>query len=358
MMNRVGGSTKASMNPKYHDQAMRNSRTDDDHPAAQSVPIAGANKTVSPIALAAPAWRRVAVVLLIAVGCIAGWNSRAGAQVAVMVNGEPITALDIAQRQKFTEIATHKPLSRQEAMDELINEKLKLQIAAHYVLEITDKDVNNALEAMAARAGLTTSQFSQALVQAGVSVAALKRKLKADIGWNAIVRGKFQPSLLVGQQDIQAVLQSRKKDDKADVAYMYSLRQILLLAPRGVPDSILDARRKEAEELRTRFQSCEEGIAMARAMKDVTVRDAITRLSGDVPNQQREILDSTPVGHLTPADVTPLGVEMFAVCSKKQTHGDSAAEREVRDQLANQRYEVQSKRYLMQLRRNAMIEVR
>lgn len=252
----------------------------------------------------------------------------------------------------------HKPQTRQDAIEELIDEKLKLQIAAHYVLNISDKDVNNAFETMATHAGLSGAQFTQALAQAGVSVAALKRKMRADIGWNAIVRGKFQPSLLVGQQDIQAALQSRKKDDTREVAYMYSLRQILLIAPRGIPDSLLDARRKEAEDLRARFQSCEEGIPIAEAVRDVTVRNAIHRLSADVPNRQREILDSTPVGHLTPPDVTPLGVEMFAVCSKQETHGDSAAEREVRDQLANERYEAQSKRYLQELRRSAMIEIR
>jgi peptidyl-prolyl cis-trans isomerase SurA len=286
------------------------------------------------------------------------WNSGALAQVAVMVNGEPITVFDITQRQKFTEIATHKPQPRQDAIEELINEKLKLQIAQHYVLTITDKDVNGAFETMASHAGLSAAQFSQALSQSGVSVPALKRKIRADIGWNAIVRGKFQPSLVVGQQDIRAALQSRKKEDTPEIAFMYSLRQILLIAPRGVPSSVLDARRKEAEELRTRFQSCEEGVPIAEAMKDVTVRNAIHRLSADVPNHQREILDSTPVGHLTPPDVTPLGVEMFAVCSKQETHGDSAAEREVRDQLANERYEAQSKRYLQELRRSAMIEVR
>ncbi len=296
--------------------------------------------------------------LLVAIGFSTAWHSGAYAQVAAMVNGDPITAFDISQRQKFTEIAAHKPQSRQDALEELINEKLKLQIAKHYVLEITDKDVNSAFDGMATRAGLTAAQFSQALSQSGVSVAALKQKIKADIGWNAIVRGKFQSTLQVGQQDVQAALQSRKKDDKPDVGYLYTLRQVLLIAPRGVPDSVLDARRKQAEELRSQFQSCEQGIPLVRGLKDATIRNPINRASTDVAAQQRQVLDSTPIGHLTPPDVTPLGVEMFAVCARQESHGDSAAEREVRDQLANQRYEAQSKRYLSELRRSAMIEIR
>ena len=305
-------------------------------------------------------WRRTGTAILIAFGCLTAWHTgaRAQVQVAVMVNGEPITALDIAQRQKFTEIAAHKPQARQEALDELIDEKLKLQIAKHYVIDIGDKDVDNAFDGMARRAGLTAAQFAQALSQAGVNVSALKTKIKADIGWNAIVRGKFQATLQVGEQDVQAAMQSRKKDDKPDVGYLYTMRQILFIAPRGIPESELNARRQEAEALRTRFQNCDEGIAMARALKDVAVRSPINRASTDVPNQQRQIIDATPVGHLTPPEVTQLGVEMFAVCAKQETHGDSAAEHEVRDEILNQRYEAQSKRYLQELRRSAMIEFR
>ena len=48
-------------------------------------------------------------------------------QIVVIVNGEPITALDIDQRSKLTQLSTHKVPARQEVLDELINEKLKLR---------------------------------------------------------------------------------------------------------------------------------------------------------------------------------------------------------------------------------------
>jgi peptidyl-prolyl cis-trans isomerase SurA len=272
--------------------------------------------------------RGATLAAVFAAGLLAAWNftaraeSQSQAQVIALVNGEPITALDVAQRQKLTEISTHKPQPRQEALDELIDQKLKLQIARHYVIDITDKDVESAFDGMSRHAGLTSAQFSQALSQAGISVEALK------------------------------------KDDKPDVAYLYTLRQILLIAPRGVPDTLLEARRHEAEGLRGQFQSCDQGVPVARALKDVAVRGAITRTSTDIPAQQRQVLDATAVGHLTPPEVTQLGVEMFAVCAKQETHGDGAETREVRDQIAAERYEVQSKRYLRELRRAAMIEVR
>jgi peptidyl-prolyl cis-trans isomerase SurA len=301
---------------------------------------------------------RMALTLLLLCGLAAAGIAPAAAQVAVVVNGEPITTLDIAQRIKLTEVASHKIPTRQEALDELIDEKLKLQIAKHYVIDITDKDVNATLAGMAQRAGFSTEQFTKVLAQSGISIAAFKEHLKADMGWGAIIRGKFMGSLQVGEKDVREALQSRKKDDKASVAHLYTLRQVLFIAPRGVADSVLEARRREAEALRARFQSCEEGVTTAQALKDVAVRSPINRLSSEVPTKQREVIDATPLGHLTPPEVTQLGVELFAVCAKQEVHGDSPDAHEVRDEITNQRYLAQSKRYLQELRRNAMIEVR
>ncbi len=50
----------------------------------------------------------------------------------------PITALDIEQRSKLTQMSTHKTPPRQEVIDELINEKLKVREAKKWGLEVTD----------------------------------------------------------------------------------------------------------------------------------------------------------------------------------------------------------------------------
>ena len=51
------------------------------------------------------------------------------AQVVALVNGEPITALDIAQRTRLIQLSTQKIPSRQEVLDELIDDKLKVHLA-------------------------------------------------------------------------------------------------------------------------------------------------------------------------------------------------------------------------------------
>jgi peptidyl-prolyl cis-trans isomerase SurA len=294
-----------------------------------------------------------------AIGLAAASSACLAQQVAAIVNGDLITTLDVAQRIKLTELSTHKTQPRQEALDELIDEKLKLQVAKRYVIEITDKDVNAAFDGIARRAGATTQKFSESLTAAGISVPALKARIKADIAWSSIIRGKFQSALQVGEKDILDALQARKKDDKPEtVTYQYTLRQILFIVPRGSPPNMFEARAKEAEALRGRFQSCDEGLPIARALRDVAVREPLTRASVDVPAAQREVLDKTPIGHLTPPDITLQGVELFAVCTRDQVSGETPGKREVREEITNERFNAQAKRYLKELRRSAMIEIR
>lgn len=298
---------------------------------------------------------RFAATAALAIGVVAGSHSPARSQqVVVFVNGEPITTLDVDRRIKLTEISTHKAQSRQEALDELTVEKLKLQEAKKWKVEITDKEVDTAFGTMARRAGATTAQFTEALTKAGIEVSALKRRIKADIEWSQIVRGRFPSIQNVAEPEVNKAMEERKVEGKE--AYQYTLRPLLFIVPHGSPPTLVEARVKEAEALRARFQNCEEGLSFARALRDVAVRDPYTRTSFDFGVQQREVLDGTPVGHLTPPEVSQSGVETFAVCAKKPTGGDTIGKHQVREEMIGERFQAQAKRYLQELRSKAIIE--
>ena len=117
------------------------------------------------------------------------------------------------------------------------------------------------------------------------------------------------------------------------VGYEYILRPVLLVVPRGSPDSAFDARKKEAEALRGRFSDCTSGIPFARALREVAVRDPVSKSSADFSEELRDILDKTDLGHLTPPEQTNEGIQMFAVCAKKETKNDSPGMQKMRDQL-------------------------
>jgi peptidyl-prolyl cis-trans isomerase SurA len=279
----------------------------------------------------------------------------AGAQqIVVIVNGEPITALDVDQRSKLSQLSTHKVPPRQEVLDELINEKLKLREAKKFGLDVSASEVDTAYASMAGRMRFTADQLTQQLARSGVNVSTLKARIKADIAWSQIVRGRYQASLQIGEKDILSAMETKSDDS---VGYDYTMRPILFLVPAGSAETFIDGRKREAEALRGRFQGCEEGITFARALKDVAVREQVIRSSADIPLELRKVLEGIEVGRLTPPEVTKFGIEMFAICAKKEsTAENSPGKRQAKEALMAKRYEQRSKQYLQELRRGAMLE--
>jgi peptidyl-prolyl cis-trans isomerase SurA len=277
----------------------------------------------------------------------------AAAQVVVVANGSPITELDIQQRTKLVATSSHKNPSRQEIINELIDDRIKIAKGKVYGLEASDTEVDQAFENMARRQSITPQQFSQMLERSGISPGAIKARVRAEIVWNQLVRGKFNSSLQIGESDIANALKARNEAE-TKVGYTYTLYPVTLVAERG--EGGMDARRRDAENLRGRFTSCAEGLPMVRALRNVAVREAVRRSSSELPAQLRDVLGNMEVGRLTTPEVTPQGLQMFALCDKKESTADSPVKREVREDLFNKRFEAEARKFLDEVRKQAMIE--
>ena len=251
----------------------------------------------------------------------------ASAQVVVIANGSPITELDIQQRMKLIATSTQTKPNRQEIINDLIDDRLKIARAKVYSLEVTDAEVDTAFEGMAKRQRITPQQFAQVLERAGISANTVKARIRAELTWSQLVRGKFSSSLQVGESDVANALRGRTETDSSAVGYVYTLYPVMYVVARGSTEAVMDAKRREAENLRSRFTTCTEGLALARALRDVAVREPINRSSSDLAPQLRELLGNMQVGRLTTPEVTEQGLQMFALCEKKESASESPAKR-------------------------------
>lgn len=313
--------------------------------------------TMTQTPVLAPALRRLMLAAAIAIVTAIAMTGRADAQAVVIVNGDPVTQFDVDQRSKLVQLSTRKTPTRSEVVEELINEKLKIQLLSRYNIDGIDKDVENAYANMARRMRATPRAFTENLEKQGVKIETLKSRIKADLTWGQVVRGRFQSSFQFSDRDISARLKAKNREDENVVGYDYTLRPILFVVPRGSPPAAFEARAKEAEALRARFQTCEEGIAAARAIRYVAVRAQVVKGSAELPAALRDVLAKTELGHLTAPETTLQGIEVYALCGKRQSE-NAPAKKEVRDEMYNEAFESISKKYLKELRDQAMIEYR
>jgi peptidyl-prolyl cis-trans isomerase SurA len=277
--------------------------------------------------------------------------------VAVLVNGDPITNYDIEQRTKLNFLTTHKQMPRQEVINELIDEKVKIKEGKKYGVDPGVSDVDQSYASMGSRMRITSDQLTKSLESQGIRPDTLKGRLKADMVWSSLVRGRFKESLQVGEKDVAAAAKEGGEQTKTE-AFEYQMQPIILIVPKGAAPAAIELRKKEAEALRERVRTCEAANSYFKSMQNAAIRDVVTRTSADLPVPLRELLDKTPIGHLTAPEITKQGVEMVALCGRKPTTVDTPKKREIREKMYAEKYEKKSKDYLQEIRKAAMIEYR
>jgi peptidyl-prolyl cis-trans isomerase SurA len=99
----------------------------------------------------------------------------------LIADDETITEFEIEQRTRLAQIGRHKTPSRAEVIEELRNEKRKIEEARASGIEITEGEVDQVYATMASRMRLTPEQLTQQLARSGVSADTVKNRIRADM---------------------------------------------------------------------------------------------------------------------------------------------------------------------------------
>ncbi len=305
----------------------------------------------------------VATVFLVAGALLIGLPHAAAQtvqQVAVLVNDEPISTYDIQQRTKLLEVSTRRPTNealRNEATEQLIDEMLKLQAAQDMNISIPENQVMAALSQLAGNSNMNLEQFAQALGQAGLSTRTLRARIKAELAWRDVVTARFRGTVRLNEQDVEAAITSETILEQS-TRTEYKLTQILFLVRPGSASSVTQARINEAKDVYRKLTTCGAVRSVTAGIRDVVVQDAGRRASTDLPAEMNAALSGLRVGQATEPRETDRGVEIVMVCGREDITDTTAARQEVQNQLANEEFAVVARRFLRDLRQDAVIERR
>jgi peptidyl-prolyl cis-trans isomerase SurA len=255
------------------------------------------------------------------------------------------------------EAFNRKKPSRREALEELIDQKVKLAQARKLEITISDSTVDRTFAAMARGSGRSSTELEGMFRQSGLDVRAFKSKLRADLAWRDIMQKMAPGSFQVRDADIVAALTAKGETPSAK-AMQYTMRQVIFVVRRDADANIRAARTKQAESLRAKFSDCERDLALAREYSEVVIKDPVIRISTDLPEKLQQLLEKTPDGQMTPPEPTNAGIEVVAICGRKETVADLSSRRGIREELLSQRVESQEKNILDNLRRQAIIDIR
>lgn len=170
-------------------------------------------------------------------------------RIAAIVNDAVISAYDLDQRLGLVLATAGVPPTREnierirpQILRALIDETLQIQEARKNKIEVTPEEVDEAIERLGQRNGMSMAQIEQFLKSANVDISTLRQQVYAELAWNELVRSRFGPRVTVTDSEVDTVLE-RIVAQAQRASYLVSE----VLIPVENPEDEAEARRTAQE---------------------------------------------------------------------------------------------------------------
>lgn len=277
--------------------------------------------------------------------------------IKVLVNDDPISDYDIAQRERFLALTTKAqpgPELKKQSTDMLIDERLQIQEGRKLGVTPDEEDVTRVLSDMAGKNNLDVAGLTTALGRAGVNVKTLKDRIRAQLVWQGVVRQKFRREVQIGDIDVDRALEDSSDGGGSSV----EVRQVSLEIPSGADQRVVAAKLAAAESLRAKFTGCANVPALAKSVSGATVKDLQEQQTSNLSQPARLLVQNAKVGQMTPPTVSRAAVELYAVCGSRAVTSDDSVRETTQRKLMNEEMLIRAQRLLRDLRQDAFIEYR
>lgn len=239
-----------------------------------------------------------------------------------IVNGDIITDTDVEHRLGLVIIAnggkisdTERQLMRLQVLRNLIDEKLQIQEADQNEVTISDGEVQQAYERVAANFNRSPEEFATYLKEGGSSASTIRQQIHGELAWSRLLRRRVEPFVNVGDDEVQAII---RKLEAAKGQDEYRVGEIFLSATRETQPQVMVDAQRIVEQVRRGASF----VAYARQFSEAST----AAVGGDLgwvraaqlsPNLAA-IIGSLPRGGVSdPVPVTG-GVAIIALVDKRQ----------------------------------------
>jgi peptidyl-prolyl cis-trans isomerase SurA len=153
--------------------------------------------------------------------------------------------------------------AREEILNQLIENKLLEQEIKNRKVEVSDRDVDSAIEGIRKENRLNENDLKMALAKDGMTYSGYRRRIREDLGKMRLVNREIRSKIVLKEEDLRKIYQENIKDytDPLEV----KVQQTFLPVPPGATEEQIKAIRKKAETLLERIRAGEDFAQLARA---------------------------------------------------------------------------------------------
>ncbi|MBI1249944.1 MAG: peptidylprolyl isomerase [Alphaproteobacteria bacterium] len=152
--------------------------------------------------------------------------------VAAVVNDEVVSTYDVRQRALLILISsgiqpTQESLQQAsaQALRDLVDERLQMQEAKEFEIEVPDDQVDEQLSAIARQNNSSAEALARGLADSGVSVTTLRNQIRADIAWRRLIGGRYGSRVRIS--DVQ-IRETQQRIAQSATRAQYQVSEIFL----------------------------------------------------------------------------------------------------------------------------------
>ena len=281
-----------------------------------------------------------------------------------VVNDSAITGYDLTQRAKILQVLGVSTASadalRAAALNQLIEDRLKLQAGKAMGIEPSAELLAAALEAIAKNRDLSAAEFKAMMNNQGVGDLALEDLVGAEAVWRQVIRARFAQRVQPGEAEIDQEIALLKRG--GDFEYRFLEIGLPLTADGRTEEQT----RALAEQLYSRLRA---GGNFTAAIKKYSRSPSATR-GGDVgwvttarmPPEMQQAVRGMAVGGVTSPVAVPGGISILKLIERRARNlgslDDPQLRERIRTQLVLRKSQRLSEGLMQELRRDALIDVR
>jgi len=254
-------------------------------------------------------------------------------RILVVVNNDVITATELKTRLAAVkrDLAAQKikrppdaALTKQ-VLERLVLERVQLQYANKIGIRVTDRDVDQAVQQVAERNGVTPEAVYRAVQREGIDTESYRSEIRDQVTLSQLVEREVQNRVNVSDTEIGNFLASSRQRAGEDEAYSLSL--ILIGVPEAATPDQREAAQRRAEKLQ---QSLREGFSFEEAAISYSQgQNALKggalgwKKSGQLPALFLDALQGLQPGDISDVINSPIGFHILKLNNRRTSSGEA-----------------------------------
>lgn len=166
----------------------------------------------------------------------------------IIMNSELQQRLSLLKQQNAGAQLPPDNVLRKQVLERMVVESIQLQMADRAGIRISDAQLNDALQRIAAQNGMSLQQFRQAMEAEGTPFNAAREQIRDEMRISRVQRFQVGERVQISEQDIDYFLASEL--GKMTSAAEYQLSHILIAVPEAASANDIQAAEAKAEALR------------------------------------------------------------------------------------------------------------